>query len=179
MRHNTVYNDVIKTASRLFYKQGYNATGINQIIDEGKISKAGMYTNFRTKEDILEAYLEQTGIETNNALRDVASKPKSPRDKALGLFDFLNLLMKQPDYYGCNFLNIVSEVPVENERIRTVIKAQKDGIRDLFKEILTPAKKEQVADELYLLFEAALIGQKVHGDTWPVDKAKAMAAKLI
>ena len=178
MRRNTVYNDVIKTASRLFYKQGYNATGINQIIDEGKISKAAMYANFSTKEDILKAYLEKTGVETNQALRDVADKHKSPRDKALAIFDFLRLLMQQKDYYGCNFLNIVSEIPVENDRIRAVIKAQKDGIRDLFKEILTPAKKERLADELYLRFEAALIGQKVHVDTWPVEKAKAMAAKL-
>jgi AcrR family transcriptional regulator len=179
MRKNTVRDDVVKTASRLFYKQGYNATGINQIIDEAEISKAGLYTNFRTKEDMLEAYLLKAGVQTNDALRSVAGKQKDPHKKVLALFDFLKMLMQQKDYYGCNFLNIVSEIPVENQKIRAVIKAQKDDIRELFKEILTPIKKDLIADEIYLLFEAALIGQKVHHDMWPVEKAKAMAAELI
>jgi len=34
---------ILETASRLFYTQGFNATGINQILDEANVAKASLY----------------------------------------------------------------------------------------------------------------------------------------
>ena len=49
----------------------------------------------------------------------------------------------------------------------------------LFAEIMRPAGKEQLADELYLLFEAALVSSRVYRDEWPVKTAVKIAGKLI
>ena len=49
---------ILDTASRLFYDQGYQATGINQIIEEASIAKSSLYQHFRTKDDLLVAYLK-------------------------------------------------------------------------------------------------------------------------
>jgi AcrR family transcriptional regulator len=179
MKKGTVRNQIVETASRLFYKQGYNATGINQIIDEAGVAKASLYQHFHSKEDLLVAYLTEKGVETNKALKGAADQFSAPKDKVLAVFDFLASLTSQKDYYGCNFLNIASELPIDSTRIRELIKKQKDDVRELFGEILRPLHKEKLADELYMLFDGALITNKVHGNAWPVQTARRLAEKII
>ena len=178
-RKNSIRQTIIDTASRLFYQQGYVNTGINQVIEESGVVKSSLYTAFRTKEEILMAYLEIAGAATDEALKDAANRHAEPKDKVLGVFDYLIELVQQKEYYGCNFLNIISEMPKDAEVVKRQIKKQKDGVRRLFAEILRPIQKEDLADEIYVLFEGALIGNKVHGATWPVTAARDIVNKLL
>ncbi|WP_431198834.1 TetR/AcrR family transcriptional regulator [Mucilaginibacter sp. P19] len=148
MKTSAVRNQIVETASRLFYKQGYNATGINQIIEEAGVAKASLYQHFHSKEDLLVEYLTVKGAETNAALKAEAEKFEAPKEKVLAVFDFLAEVSVQPEYYGCNFLNIVSELPVDSERVRGIIRKQKDGVRAMFADILRPVHKEKLADEI-------------------------------
>ena len=58
MKHALVKDHIIQTASHLFYQNGYNLTGINEIIKEAGIAKATLYNHFKSKEDICIAYLQ-------------------------------------------------------------------------------------------------------------------------
>ena len=49
MKHAEVRNRIIETASDLFYRNGYNSTGINQIIAEAGIAKATLYNHFKSE----------------------------------------------------------------------------------------------------------------------------------
>jgi AcrR family transcriptional regulator len=170
---------IVETASRLFYNQGYNSTGINQVIKEAEVAKASLYQYFPSKEDLLVEYLKVTATATNQALEAVVAKQKTPKAKVLALFDFLLQSTRQSQFGGCNFLNIVSEIPADNKTVRGLIRKQKDYIRGLFKATLEPAGKEELADELYLLFDAALVSSKVYGDAWPVKSARKVAEKIL
>ena len=170
---------IIDTASRLFYKQGYNSTGINQVIKEAKVAKASLYQHFPSKDDLLNEYLKVTAASTNQVLQSILDKHKTPKAKVLSLFDFLLHSTKQNAYQGCNFLNIASEIPKDNVKARSLIRKQKNHIRGLFAEILKPAGKEHLADELYLLFDAALVSSKVYEDPWPVKTARKVVEKLL
>ncbi|HEY6901494.1 MAG TPA: TetR/AcrR family transcriptional regulator [Puia sp.] len=178
-RKNAIRQTVIDTASRLFYKQGYAGTGINQIIEESGVVKSSVYTAFRTKEDILMAYLESAGAATDKALENAANQKNTPKERVLSVFDFLADLVQQNEYYGCQFLNIISEIPLENERVIKQIQKQKNGVRGLLGRLLEPIGKQGLADEIYLLFEGALIANKVHHQVWPVLIARRIASQLI
>jgi AcrR family transcriptional regulator len=178
-RRNAIRQRVVETASRLFYKQGYANTGINQIIEESGVVKSSVYTAFRTKEDILMAYLESAGVATDNALQAAAGLSDNPKDQVLAVFDYLAQLVQEPAYYGCHFLNIISEVPYEAERVIKQIQKQKNGVRNLFANLLKPIDKQHLADDVYLLFEGALIANKVHHAVWPVEAAKNVVRKII
>ena len=106
-------------------------------------------------------------------------KYKTPRDKVMGLFDFLLQFMKQSAFKGCNFLNVAAELPVGHPAVRALIKKQKNQTRSLFAGIMKPVGKEELGDELYLLFDAALVSSKVYEDGWPIKTARKMAGKLI
>jgi AcrR family transcriptional regulator len=178
-RKNGIRQVILDTASRLFYKQGYANTGINQIIGESGVVKSSMYVTFRSKEDILMEYLISSGASTDDALLSAAKKFKDPKDQVLGVFDFLIDLVQQKEYYGCNFLNIISEIPEDAERVVKQIRKQKNGVRRLFSNLLEPIGKEDLTDEIYTLFEGALIANKVHHDIWPVVSAKKAVGRLL
>lgn len=178
-RKNAIRGTVIDTASRLFYKQGYGNTGINQIIEESGVVKSSVYTAFRTKEDILMAYLETAGAATDKALQAAADQFSTPKERVLAVFDYLTRLVQEKEYYGCQFLNIISEIPPEAERVIKQIQKQKNGVRSLFTRILEPIGKQDLADDVYVLFEGALAANKVHHEVWPVEAAQKIVSKML
>lgn len=179
MKKKPIRELIVNTSARLFYKQGYSNTGINQIVEEAGIAKSSLYHYFKTKEDLLIEYLRETGVRTYTALKAAADKPGEPEEKVLAIFDYLEELVQQQEFFGCNFLNIVYELPEDAVSVREQIKLQKDNVRQLFADILRPVYKEKLADEIYTLFEGALIGNKVHNDIWPIITAKDVIRKLV
>src|ERR1700754_4366947 len=136
MRTKPVRESIMTTASRLFYQNGYSNTGINQIIEEAGIAKSSLYQHFRSKEDLLMAYLEETGTETLELLKQASDGYETPKDKILAIFDYLKLLVLNNNFFGCHFLNLVYEMPQDAMRIRQQVKKQKDNVREMFREIL-------------------------------------------
>lgn len=59
MARQDTRDHIINTASELFYNQGYNLTGINEIIEKAEIAKATLYSHFKSKEELIQAYLEK------------------------------------------------------------------------------------------------------------------------
>jgi AcrR family transcriptional regulator len=179
MKKATARDAIMNTASRLFYKQGYSNTGVNQIIQEAGVAKSTLYQRFRSKEDLLLAYLEHTGASTTLALTQAAGSATTPKERLLAIFSYLEELTTNPEFYGCHFLNMIYELPEGEERARQQIKKQKDTVRDLFSHILKPIHQEHLADEIYTLFEGALIAHKVHRDAWPISSAKNTISRLL
>src|SRR3954464_2747227 len=107
MRKQPVRESIMRTVARLFYQRGYSNTGINQIVEEAGIAKSSLYQHFPSKEDLLIAYLEETGTQTLALLKQASHAYETPKDKLLALFDYLKSLVVSNDFYGCHFLNIV------------------------------------------------------------------------
>jgi AcrR family transcriptional regulator len=45
--------EILRTAARLFQQQGYDATSMNDVATALKVSKAGLYHHFQSKDEIL------------------------------------------------------------------------------------------------------------------------------
>lgn len=178
-KQSEVRSRILETAGRLFYTQGYNSTGTNQIIAEADIAKASLYQHFPTKEDLLIEYLTITSAETLSTIRDAVEAKENCREKIKAVFSYVHKFSKQNAYNGCAFLNIAAEVSGENIRVQKVIQNQKDSIRKIFKDILQSIHREELADQCYLLFEGALAASKVHRKKWPVDAAQECALSLL
>ncbi len=170
---------IVDTAAKLFYEQGYNSTGINQIIAEAGIAKASLYAHFSSKEDLLKEYLLRTSVSTNEVLRNITNQKQTAEEKILSIFDFLVDFSDGTGFNGCHFLNVSAEIPQNNATILPLIQGQKDKIRALFAEILTPIGKESLADELYILFEGAMVTSKVYKQMWTIETTRRIVEKLL
>ncbi|MEP3371276.1 MAG: TetR/AcrR family transcriptional regulator [Maribacter dokdonensis] len=186
MKHAEVKKRITETASYLFYKNGYNSTGINEIISEAGIAKATLYNHFKSKEEICLAYLQ---YKNHNFLKDfesfTTSKAKG-KDQILAIFDFLQMFYQEKDFNGCWCIKTVSEIPKENELIRNEIQSQKKEFIAEIEELivnnlnyLTSNEAPTLARQIYLLYESAVGESHLHQQDWPITESKNLCIKIL
>lgn len=180
---------IIETALRLFYEQGYLATGINQVITESQVAKATFYHHFSSKENLCVAYLQARHVVWMDWLRISVEKHTTIEDRIKGVFGFLTEWMKKCNFRGCAFLNIASEVPSLNNKIRAEVVKHKDDLKVYLKQMISQLKisgkryknidiKKDV-DMVYVLVEGAIVASQNYGQVWPVKAAQDAACKLL
>ena len=128
---------IIDTALRLFYEQGYLATGINQIISESQVAKATFYNHFSSKENLCVAYLQARHIIWMEWLKDSVEVHTSTEECLRGVFVFLREWMERCNFRGCAFLNIASEVPTLNNKIRAEVIKHKDDLKLYLRQLIS------------------------------------------
>ena len=107
-------DEIVEIASRLFYEQGFGATGIKQIIDEAGIAKGTFYSHFQSKDELGLAWLKARHAVWNGWFEDSVEQS----DAAAGIlasFDFLEKWLEESSFRGCAFLNTMAEIPGSGE----------------------------------------------------------------
>lgn len=180
---------ILRTAYDLFYRQGYHATGINQIIDESGVAKATLYQHFPSKDDLWLAYARQRHeIELEEILRQTRAF-RTPLERFRAPLEMLIPWVKGTQYRGCPFQNLLAEVPLEGHAVQREARIHKDALRALFKELTLELKAsnprkygrldaEAVAATYQLLFEGAIAAAVTYRNLWPVNAALASLETL-
>jgi AcrR family transcriptional regulator len=179
MKHHPVLprQRILDTAFRLFHTQGYNATGINQVIAEAEVAKASLYQHFHSKEELAVAYLDMRHDYWFALLAAFTEQQPTPAGKILASFDFLEHMNETEDFRGCSFLNILSEIAPGDKAILGVIQSHKADLRRFFHRLLPENKG--TADHIYLLFESAITESRLFREQWPVHHAKNIVSELL
>ncbi|WP_337965793.1 TetR/AcrR family transcriptional regulator [uncultured Flavobacterium sp.] len=167
---------ILDTVSVLFHKQGYNATGINQIIDEAKVAKASFYQHFKSKEDLCVAFLNQRHGFWFEQLEKFVLNEKDSKSRVVASFDFLIFMNQKENFRGCSFLNILSEIPSDNVKVLNVIQSHKSDLRNYFKNLIN---NELTADHVYLLFESCIIESQLFKSNNLIEQSKKIIQTLI
>ncbi len=186
MKHSQIRYHIIKIAADLFYNNGYNLTGINEIIKEAGIAKATLYNHFKSKEDICIAYLK---YKNDNFLLDLKSFIETKDDgktKLIALFDYLEKFYQSNHFNGCWCINTISEIPKSNIKIRFEIQEQKETLIHYIEELisnnlkgLSELESSQLAKQIYILYEGAVSESYLQQKIWPIRSAKSICNKLI
>ncbi len=104
-----VRDRLLDAADRLFYQEGVQAVGIDRVLAEAGAAKASLYAHFRSKDELIAAYIERRILATREQL--LAFVAAVPADKrALRLFDFVVDWVESPGFRGCPLQHIVGEV---------------------------------------------------------------------
>ncbi|ASW74567.1 TetR family transcriptional regulator [Chryseobacterium piperi] len=167
---------IIETALRLFSTQGYNTTGINQIISEANVAKASFYQYFKSKEDLCVEFLNARHTYWFNALNSFTASETRVNSKVIASFDFLIFMNKKEDFRGCSFLNTLSEIPMDNQKILAVIQNHKSDLRSYFLELLN---NQELSDHVYLLFESSIIESQMFRSNELIEVSKRLITNLI
>ena len=185
VKHSEIRHRIIETASALFYKNGYNSTGINEIISEAGIAKATLYSHFKSKEDICIAYLRYKQTTFLKDIKAFTFSKEKGHQQVLALFDFLQLFFKDRDFNGCWCIKTVAEIPKDNENIRTEIQTQKNDLINLIKELvgnnldISKDELDSLSRKIYLLYEAGVSESHLHQQDWPISEMRSVCQQLI
>ncbi|WP_410876505.1 TetR/AcrR family transcriptional regulator [Nocardia sp. A7] len=124
---------LLETATRLFYTEGVHTVGIDRIIAEAGIAKATFYRHFKTKEDLVVAYLQREYARQRDALESV---PGEGFATITTIFDTLSDISCGPGFRGCPFLNAAVEFPNPAHPVRLVVDDYRTWFRELMAEHL-------------------------------------------
>jgi AcrR family transcriptional regulator len=179
---------LVETATRLFHAQGYQATGINQIIDEADVCKASFYHHFKTKDDLLLATLEQKHARAMAEMHSQLATRRTGRDKLAHLFTMLEQMLVQGGFRGCTYANTSAEFPDGNSPVHEVVRSHHEARKALLREVVGAILRETrrdregleaMVDGVYALILGGGEAARVMRDVKPVRAAHAAAQKLL
>ncbi len=122
-------------------------------------------------------------------LKNSVESHTSAEECLRGVFVFLKEWMERCNYRGCAFLNIASEVPMLNNKIRDEVIRHKDDLKLYLRQLISLLKDshkrykhiniEPDADMVYILVEGAIVASQNYGEVWPIEAAKKAACNLL
>lgn len=114
---------ILAAAARLFAGQGINATGMEQVADEAPVSKRTLYAHFRTKNDLVIAYLQDL-VASGSTMESVLTRDDLPaRERILRLFD--RPAVNAAPARGCPFIDAAAEFPAPDSAVHSYAREQK------------------------------------------------------
>lgn len=175
----TISDQILNTASALFYRDGIRAVGIDRIIEEANVAKATLYRHFPSKDHLVAAYLQARHDRVIRSLEEVQQAADTPREQIKVIFERLHEKADSPEFRGCAFALAVAEHG-DSERVVSVARTHKAKVRDIFADILATAGENQgrAAAHLALLYEGALATVAVGRDPQAVLVARDCALQV-
>jgi len=174
---------ILKTASQLFFKRGYKEVGINEIIEKSETAKASFYANFKSKEELGEAWLkavhERSVIEHSTLLTDLSN----PLKVLQGYFKALEKHLKEESFRGCPYTNTAAVLTYEETTLHALVHEHKTYIRQFFRKLANHAladskKARTLGDQIFLLYSGAATESQNLQSLWPVELALKASKNL-
>jgi AcrR family transcriptional regulator len=166
---------ILAAADKLFYTQGIRAVGVDAIAEEAKVSKRTLYNHYRTKDDLVAAYLT-----ARFKLMPPSDAPA--RNQILGYFERLERLFADGGFRGCPYVNAVTELGDRKHaatQIAMQFKEQRIAWYRTLLERIGVAEPARLAMQLQLLVEGAISAVMVSNDASVARDARAAAEVLL
>lgn len=176
-----VRDRILRTASTLFYQRGVRAVGVDLVVEQAGVAKTSLYRHFRTKDDLIAAFLRREDEGFWNFWNSVAELHKTdPGAELEGHLDWIGQRVGRPNYRGCPQLNVAAEFPDSEHPARKVASAHKQELRRRLKGIaerLRVRRPDELAGQLSLLINGAFVSSQVlsPGEAGPLLRATARA----
>jgi len=186
----SAYDRILNVAAELFYKQGYRATGINEIIEKSGVAKATFYNHFPSKDELCVASLNWLRSKENSFIESAIVAAKDPLERFLSVLTSLEDWAISTEFRGCAFMNISAEVPDPNSPLRKVGTRLYDDIQkrvqELAEELIVSNNKKYghldaklLTNNYMIAFAGAVALAEIYHAVWPVEHAVDTIKRLL
>lgn len=175
---------IIDAANRLFYAEGIRAVSVDAVAEKAGITKKTLYYHFRSKDDLIEAYLtarDQPNLVLYEKWFDEADGNLA--DKIEAIFLQLAQSARHPKWKGCGFLRTAAELAnkpghpamkvgaAHKKKLETLLsdKIKKAGVLDA----------AALARHIILLLDGAFSTVLIHRDPQYIEAAGSAARSLV
>jgi AcrR family transcriptional regulator len=156
---------ILETASALFYRNGVRAVGVDLVVAEAGVAKTSLYRHFRTKDDLIAAFLQREDEDFWAVWDKVAQRHAADAAAELeAQLDWIGERVGRPNYRGCPQLNVAAEFPAPDHPARAVAAAHKAELRHRLvgiAERLDAKRPDELAAQLSLLINGAFVSSQM------------------
>ncbi|WP_433800376.1 TetR/AcrR family transcriptional regulator [Actinomycetospora sp. CA-084318] len=171
---------ILEVASALFYERGIHAVGVDTIAAESGVTKRTLYDRFGSKDALVVAYLaERDRRWRDRVVAALDAAPADPPARVDAVFEVLAAWTAESGR-GCSFINAAAEFPDPDHPARTLVREEKQWLRERFVDALAGVPDaERVAETLLLLHEGAFVVLSAAQDPDAVAQARRAARSLV
>jgi AcrR family transcriptional regulator len=180
----TTRERLIEAGLDLFYKHGFHAVGLDQIIQKVGTTKTTFYRHFESKEDLALACVQA---------RDASWRERFPRllreragdDPIAQLYEVFDLWrdwFSNIHFNGCLFIHACSEFPSPYDPCHVAARGNINALRDIIADLARQADLEDpegFAEQYKLLMEGAIIVEVIDRENQAAETAASVARVLI
>ncbi len=165
--HSTpdVRERILETASALFYSRGVRAVGVDLVVEEAGVAKTSLYRHFRTKDDLIAAFLHREDEDFWRCWDDAAKLHAADAEGELeAQLKWIGERVSRPNYRGCPQLNVAAEFPDMDHPARAVATAHKKELMRRLRELterLRAKHPDELAAQLSLLINGAFVSSQI------------------
>ena len=176
---------LIHAATTLFRRQGYAATGLNQILEEAGVRAGSLYHHFpQGKQQLAASVVEDSGTAIAELLRGLLAKDVPVADIIDRWVDILTAGLTADWRDGCPIEPIATEAVHASELVRAASARAFDGWCKAVEQRLRhdgwlPEDAKSVGLAVISLIEGALILSRVSGTATPLEAVKPSARRLL
>src|SRR2546429_1131535 len=173
---------LLNAATRLFCKNGINASGIDAIINEAGPAKTTLYKLFGSKTNLVHVVLETEGKQWREwFINALESGGGDAQTKLKRIFPALKDWFGQERFYGCPFINAVGEHDKDQKQLRAIAMRHKKVVLSYIEKLageMGAAEPEVLAHQLALLMDGAIVAAMVSRNPGVADTAALVANSL-
>lgn len=170
---------ILDAASKLFYRSGIHAVGVDAIAAESGVTKRTLYDRFGSKDALVVAYLAERNRQWWERLEQRLATAERPR--ALAVFDSY-LADVDDGERGCAFINAAGELPCTHPAFG-VIREHKVRVRERLTELIADDRlvddPQEAAEHIYLLLEGAVAHRGIDGSDRRLVRAREFARQVL
>ncbi|OCW58364.1 TetR/AcrR family transcriptional regulator [Hoeflea olei] len=108
---NTTRARIIAAADALFYEHGLRSVSVDAIAERAEVTKRTLYYHFRSKDELIAAYLaDKDGPTAQRYRRWLGADDRPLADRILRLFSALAAHAEKPKWRGCGFTRAAVEL---------------------------------------------------------------------
>jgi TetR/AcrR family transcriptional repressor of lmrAB and yxaGH operons len=176
---------LLDSAALLFRRQGYAATGVNQILQAAQVKAGSLYHHFPDgKQELAAAVVDLVGGDIEGRLRGFLASDLAVADIVDAWIDLMSAGLSSDRRDGCPIEPIATESVNASPQVRDASARAFGGwclaLADRLRADGWLAEdSEQTALAVIALLEGALILSRIAGDSAALDAAKAAARTLL
>jgi len=180
---------IVAIAMKLFHTQGYNATGIAQILQKSGVNSGSLYHFFDSKAELLEAVLQRyTDLLMPVIVQPVLDGVADPIERVFALLElYRQNLLRTRFRYGCPIGNLALEVGDGHAAARRLIARNFEGWRDQIRRMLDDARhrlppdldRDRLATFVLTTMEGGVMQSRAYESVAPFDASVAMLRDYI
>ncbi|MCU4160712.1 TetR/AcrR family transcriptional regulator [Acidiphilium sp. AL] len=159
---------ILETASDLFYRRGVRAVGVDVVVEAAGVAKTSLYRYFRTKDDLIAAFLQREDKDFWACWDRVAARHAQDGEAELEAhLAWIGERVGRPNYRGCPQLNVAAEFPEEDHPARVVARSHKQELRRRLRDIavrLRVDRPDDLAAQLSVVINGAFVSSQVLAD---------------
>lgn len=180
---------LIEAARQLFLANGYEGTGVAEILRQAGVNSGSLYYFFRTKEDLLLAVLDWyvAGLHPF-VIGPAFERTDDPIERVFTVLDGYRQMLQMTDCkQGCPIGNLALEMSEKSEAVREKIALNFENWRKAIRQCLVDAgqrlpsdvDRDQLATFILTVMEGAVMQSRAHRSLAPYEASIAMLRNYV